>query len=443
MNKKTDLKFEKSKAFTKTIEAIVPGGAHTYSKGRDQFPENAPNGIVRGRGAIVWDADGNEFVDWSMGLTSVSLGHADPLVNGAVTDAIADGINFQRPSQIELKAAEMWTQLTGHEMVKFARHGSSATTAAVKLARAHTGRSIVAAPEEHGFFSFDDWFIGSTPCDRGIPDEIKRFTVKFHYNDLSSLDQLFQTHPDEIACIIMEPVKFDPPTEGFLEGVRGLCRKNGAVLIFDEMISGFKMGMPGAQNYFGVQPDLTTWGKGIGNGFSISAITGSAEIMRLGGLEPEGMRKLFLLSSTHGGETVGCAALIATAEQFMQNDIVGDNWRKGALLREALSRVIERHGLAQNMEIAGYPCLLTIDLKNNQGQSDASLMTLMMQEMISRGVLWQFIFAMTPSHGEVEQELTLSAFDGACAVIKEALSQGSVDALLVGPPIKPVFRSRA
>jgi glutamate-1-semialdehyde 2,1-aminomutase len=434
------LRFEKSKAFGAALERLVPGGAHTYSRGRDQFPIDSPNGIVRGAGARVWDADGNRLVDWSMGLTSVSLGHAWPSVNAAVVEAIANGVNFQRPAELELRAAEAMVGLTGDDMVKFARHGSSVTTAAVKLARAFTGRAIVAVPAEHPFFSFDDWFIGTTPCDFGIPDALKKYTTTFSYGRIESLHALFKSHPDDIACVMMEPVKFDPPPEGYLQAVREMCTRYGAVLVLDEMISGLKLGMPGAQARFGVRADIATWGKGISNGFAMAALTGRGDIMRLGGLEPEGARKLFLLSSTHGGECVGFAALLATLREFRQNDLIAANVRHGVALRARLQATIAKHGLDGQVRLAGYPELMLLETDGPAGGNDAAFRTLFLQEMIARGVLFQGLFVLTPSHGPEEFDDTVVAFDGACAVYREALAAGRVDGYLTGPAIKAVFR---
>lgn len=434
------LTFDKSAAFTRDIEAIVPGGAHTYSRGRDQFPENAPSGITRGEGAYVWDADGNCLVDWSMGLTSVSLGHAFPPVVEAVCEAARNGVNFQRPSQIEYEAARTWLDICGDDMVKFARHGSAVTTAAVKLARAYTGRTIVAAPKEHPFFSFDDWFIGSTPCDFGVPESIRALTRRFIYGDMESLHDLFRETDDNIACVIMEPVKFEPPPEGYLSEVHDLCRREGALLILDEMITGLKMGFPGAQADFGVRADITTWGKGIANGFAMAALTGRGDVMRLGGLEPEGARKLFLLSSTHGGESVGFAALNATARYFRDNDVIAENWQKGEALQTAIRDIITRAGLDDYLSVQGYPPMFVLSVLGVDGQPDLAYTTLLRQEMINRGNLFQNLFVMTPSHGEREFGIVLDALSESCAVFRTAIDRGSVEGFLDGPPVKPVFR---
>lgn len=434
------LTFPKSREFTARIEKKIPGGAHTYSKGRDQFPEQSPSGIVKGAGARLWDIDGNCLIDWAMGLTSVSLGHGHPEVTEAVCTAIRDGVNFQRPALLELEAAEAFLDMVGDDMLKFARHGSCVTTAAVKLARGYTRRRKVAVAKEHPFFSFDDWFIGSTAADYGIPEEFKQFTCQFSYNDIDSLVRVFDENPDDIACVILEPVKFEAPRDDFLQKVRDLCTRRGAVLVLDEMITGLKFPLPGACSYYGVRADITTWGKGIGNGFPIAAMTGKADIMQLGGLEPEGARKLFLLSTTHGGELSGIAAMKKTVEIFRRGGIVEENWRKGQDLRERLDAVTRNHGLEGQLRISGYPGLMLLENFDAQGKPDLALRTLFMQEMIAYGVLFQGLFVLTPSHGEAELAETVVAWEHACAAYRRAIDQGSTEGLLVGPVIKPVFR---
>lgn len=435
--------FSKSRGFSLRIHELIPGGAHTYSKGDDQFPANAPAAITHGKGARVWDLDDNEFVDCSMGLTSVCIGHGYEPVVEAVCKAAAQGTNFQRPATIELEAAERFLDtVKSGEMVKFAKNGSTVTTAAVKLSRAYTGRNRVALCREHNFFSYDDWFIVSTPCDRGIPEQTRSLTVGFSYNDLASVEGLFAEPDHDIACLIMEPIKFDPPKNGFLQKVGELCRKHGVVFIIDEMISGFKWGLQGAQQVYGIKPDLSTWGKGIANGFSACALTGRKEIMYLGGIRNIGDNKLFLISTTHGAETTGLAAMIATIEAFQTHAMIESNWARGEALHSALNEVIARHGLQAVLEVKGDPCLLALVCCNAGGKPDDEFRTLMMQEMITRGVLFQGLLYPTWSHQKAELEWITAAFDESCAVYRQAIEQGSVSGLLIGAPAKPVFRKK-
>lgn len=435
--------FTKSREFSREIHDLIPGGAHTYSKGDDQFPFNAPGAITHGKGAYVWDVDGNEFIDCSMGLTSVCIGHGYEPVAQAVADAAFQGTNFQRPAFIELEAAKLFLEtVQSGDMVKFAKNGSTVTTAAVKLARAFTGRNRVAICKEHNFFSFDDWFIITTPCNRGIPEKTREMTAFFSYNNFDSVEELLSDNDHDIACLILEPVKFDPPENDFLHKVAELCKERGVLLILDEMISGFKWSLQGAHNYFGVKPDMSTWGKGIANGFSACALTGRAEIMELGGILNEGEDKLFLISTTHGAETTGLAAMIATIKSFIDFSMIESNWQRGAELKSRLEQVILKHELQSALKWVGYPCLLALVCRDAEGNVDDSFRTLMMQEMIARGVLFQGLFYTTWSHQQAELNQFVMAFDESCAVYKHAIRQGNTNQLLIGRAAKAVFRKK-
>ena len=431
----------RSRRFAERIHEVIPGGAHTYSKGDDQFPQNAPCAIIRGDGARVWDPDGRDFIDCSMGLTSVSIGHGYGPVADAVCAAARSGTNFQRPAYIELEAAERFLETVqpGH-MIKFAKNGSTVTTAAVKLARAFTGRNRVAVCRDHNFFSYDDWFIVTTPCDRGIPDDMRSLSTAFAYNDIGSVEALFADPDHDIACLIMEPAKFDPPQDDFLQKVRDVCRRHNVVFILDEMITGFKWHRKGAQAFFDVSSDLTTWGKGMANGFSCCALTGRPDIMEIGGIRRTGHTKLFLISTTHGAETTGLAAMIATLDALDAHAMIESNWQRGTYLSDALNQVIIRHGLQPALQIKGYPCLLSVVCRSPSGVLDDAYRTLLMQEMIERGVLFQGLFYTTWSHQHQELESQIRAFDGACGVYAKALHDGSCAQWLRGAPAKPVFR---
>lgn len=435
--------YTKSKKFSEMVHHLIPGGAHTYSKGDDQFPINAPAAIVNGKGARLWDLDGNEFIDCSMGLTSVCIGHGYEPVAQAVCNAAFNGTNFQRPAAIELEAANLFLDtVQSGDMVKFAKNGSTVTTAAVKLARAYTGRNRVAIAREHNFFSYDDWFITTTPCDRGIPDQIRSLTTSFSYNDYESVEILLAKNDHDIACLIMEPVKFDPPNKDFLSRVAALCKERGVLLILDEMISGFKWSLQGAHNYFGVKPDLATWGKGIANGFSACALTGRADIMELGGIRRSGDEKLFLISTTHGAETTGLAAMLSTIKAFKQHNMIESNWERGNALKQRLESIVLKHNLQNSLQWLGYPCLFVLICKNSEGIVDDRFRTLMMQEMISCGVLFQGMIYTTWSHQKFELDQIAFAFDQSCTVYKKAIDTGSTDGLLIGRPAKPVFRKK-
>jgi glutamate-1-semialdehyde 2,1-aminomutase len=432
-----------NKFFSDHIHDLIPGGCHTYSKGDDQFPFNAPSAISHGKGAYVWDLEGNPYIDCSMGLTSVCIGHGFEPVAQAVSDAAFQGTNFQRPAVIELEAAQTFLDtVCSGEMVKFAKNGSAVTTAAIKLARAYTGRNRVAFAREHPFFSYDDWFIATTPCDRGIPAHVREMSAAFSYNDFGSVEALLGARNHDIACLIMEPVKFDPPRENFLHKVAAICREKGVVFILDEMISGVKWGMKGAQHYFGVEPDLATWGKGIANGFSACALTGRANIMELGGIRRENEDKLFLISTTHGAETTGLAAMIATIHAFKQHNMIESNWARGKALKLRLEQIVRKHGLEDALQLMGYPCLFILTCRNAEGSLDDAYRTLMMQEMIARGVLFQGLFYTTWSHQQREIDALAKSFDESCGIYRKAIEAGTTDGYLNGRAAKAVFRKK-
>jgi glutamate-1-semialdehyde aminotransferase len=432
--------FSKSDLYRARIHDLIPGGAHTYSKGDDQFPSRAPAAILRGKGAYVWDLDENKYLDCSMGLTSVSLGHGYEPVIDAVRQELSNGVNFQRPSHLEMRMAEEFLALVpGHDMIKFAKNGSTATSAAVKLARAYTGRKLVAFPSDHPFYSYDDWFIGKTPCDRGVPEEFSNLSVNFLSTDLNTLRALFERYPGQIACVITEPVKsnFDPSV--YLKEVSDLCKRNGALFISDEMITGFKVDFPGAISKYKVVPDIATWGKAIANGFSFCALTGKKEIMELGGIRRKGEEKVFLISSTHGGETTALAAGIATIKEFREKNVISHNHGIGDYFSESADRLIQKKNLGSFVQLtrsSWYPMFGFLD--SNKAVS-SGLRTLALQEMIKRGVLFQGIFIPCFSHTREDVDFFMEALNETFDVYSKALESG-YQAFLVGEPAKPVFR---
>lgn len=341
----------------------IPGGAHTYSRGYDQYPSNAPEILKRGNGAYVYDANENEFLDYGMALRAVNIGYADERVNNASIKQIQYGNNLTRPSLIELEAAETFIDLIDSvDMVKFTKNGSTATSAAVKLSRAYTGRDLIARCLENPFFSYDDWFIGSTVVKRGIPENIQRDTLTFSYNDIDSLERLFNANKDKIACVILEPASTEHPRNNFLQQVREMCDKFGAVLIFDEMITGFRWNLKGAQHYYGVKPDLCTFGKAMANGFSVAAVAGKREIMQLGSIEFEGTERVFLLSTTHGAEMSSLGAFVETMKILKSQDIVGHMWEFGKKIMDMLNALSKDFGLEKNFIVSGVECLSLIHI---------------------------------------------------------------------------------
>ena len=432
------VEFARSRELQIRGHELIPGGCHTYAKGDDQFPLMSPGFIARGEGCHVWDVDGNEYIEYGMGCRAVTLGHGFPAVVEAVKAELPHGTNFSRPAKIEVECAEALLGLIdGADMVKFSKDGSSATTAAVKLARAHTGRDLVALCADHPFFAVHDWFIGTTSFDGGIPQAIKDLTRTFRYNDLGSVRTLFEQHPGEIACLIMEPAKYEDPQDGFLHGVQELCRQNSALFILDEMITGFRWHLGGAQAEYGIVPDLSTFGKALANGFSVSALVGKREFMELGGIE-HNKERVFLLSTTHGAETHSLAAAIATMQVYRENNVVERLHQQGERLKRGADEVIARHGMSDFVRVIGRPCSLVYATRDKAGQPSQEFRTLFMQEMIRRGVLGPS-FVISYSHSDADIDHTIAAIDGALGVYARALEEG-VGRYLIGPPTKGVYR---
>ena len=436
--------FSKSRALQPKAHRLIPGGSHTYAKGDDQYPERAPGFIVRGKGCHVWDLDGNEYIEYGMGLRAVTLGHAfDPVVEAAYAQ-MQLGTNFSRPAKIEVDLAEVMLEiLDGADMVKFAKNGSDVTTAAVKLARAYTGRDFVAVCGDHPFFSVDDWFIGTTEVNAGIPEAISRLTLKFAYNDLGSLRQLFDQYPNQIACVVLEPESFVPPAPNYLSQLKQLCEERGAVLMFDETITGFRWHLAGAGHSWrgedrdGVVPHLSTFGKAMGNGFAIAALAGKREIMRLGGLDHDQPR-VFLLSTTHGAETHALAASLETIRIYRERQVVEFLWKQGERLRTLLNRSIAENHLEGFFELAGRPCNLIFVTHDQDQRRSQPFRALFMQELIRRGVIGPS-FVVSFSHSDADIDRTAEAVHGALQVYRKALDEG-IEKYLEGRPVMPVYR---
>ena len=418
---------------------LIPGGCHTYAKGDDQYPVLAPEFIVRGSGCRVWAADGRQYIEYGMGNRAVALGHAYPAVVEAVQRELLRGSNFTRPSPTEVACAETFLDLIdGAEMVKFCSDGSDATSGAIRLARAYTGRDLIACCADHPFFSTDDWFIGTTPMNAGVPEAVRQLTLTFPYNDIAGVEALFDQYPARIAALILEPARTDDPPTGYLQALQRLCHANGALLILDEMITGFRWHNGGAQKVYGIRPDLATFGKALANGFSVSALAGRREFMRLGGLEHHDRPRVFLLSTTHGAETHALAAAIATMQVYRREDVIGHLYRQGARLRQEAEEAIRRHDLTEFVKILGRPCCLSYATLGPDGRTSQAFRTLFLQETIRRGVLMPSL-VVSYSHSDSDIDLTVAAIDGALEVYRRALDEG-VERHLVGRPSQTVYR---
>ncbi|MBU6533605.1 glutamate-1-semialdehyde 2,1-aminomutase [Streptomyces sp. NPDC057245] len=437
-----DFALPRSRAANERLHALVPGGAHTYAKGDDQYPEDLAPVISRGRGAHVWDVDGNRYVEYGSGLRSVSLGHAHPRVVEAVRRELDRGSNFVRPSVVELEAAERFlATVPTAEMVKFAKNGSDATTAAVRLARAATGRPRVAVCADHPFFSVDDWFIGTTPMSAGVPAATTELTLSFPYGDLAATEKLLARYEDGIACLVLEPAAHSEPPPGYLEGLRELADRHGCVLVFDEMITGFRWSEAGAQGLYGVVPDLSTFGKALGNGFAVSALAGRRALMERGGLRHSGDR-VFLLSTTHGAETHALAAAMAVQSVYVEEGVTARLHSLGERLAAGVGRAAADAGVGDHVVVRGRASNLVFATLDENGQPSQEYRTLFLRRLLAGGVLAPS-FVVSSALDDADIEHTVEVVAEACAVYRKALEAGDPTPWLAGRPVKPVFRRRA
>lgn len=433
-------RFERSRDHTEALKRVVPGGAHTYAKGDDQYPEGMAPIIRRGEGCRVWDVDGNEYVEFGSGLRSTTLGHGHPAVVEAVRRNVADGVNFVRPNHLELEAATALVDLVpSAAMVKFGLSGSDTNTAALKLARAHTGRSMVATCRQQPFFSTDDWFMARTPMAAGIRAEDRSDIVEFDFNDLTSVAQLFETHPDRIAAVFLEAEGLEPPRPGFFDGLRALCDRYGALLVLDEIITGFRWHERGAQHVYGIRPDLSTFGKAMANGLPLSALTGSEEIMRLGGFV-EDRDRVFLLSQTGAAQPWALAALLAVIDVYQTDGIADRLHRIGADLRRRVDAVVAEAGMSDHFRVRGRDCNLIFATLDAEGRPSQALRTLTLQTFLEHGVLAPS-FVVSAAHDDAALDQTAEAVRALMPRYRRALEDG-VETVLEGRPVRPAIRAR-
>jgi len=427
---------------------LIPAVTQTLAKGPGQYVRGvAPKYLRSGRGARVVDVDGNEYLDFSMGVGPLSLGYADPVVDAAIVAQLRDGITFSLMHPLEVEVAEQIQGLVpGAERVRFGKNGCDVTTAAVRLARAFTGRSKVLCCGYHGWH---DWSIAVTDRNRGIPAEVGDLSHTFAYNDLASVEAGLD---DDTACVILEPVTFEAPRPWFLADLKRLCEANGTLLVFDEMWTGFRLALGGAQERFGVTADLACFSKAIANGMPLSALTGRADVMSL--LE----RDVFFFS-TFGGEALSLAAAAATLRELRRRDVPAHLDELGAGLRDGLNALCERLGMGY-VRCSGYGCrtlvsfappsparavattvITTPALRAAPGGADPLVMkSFVQQELIRHGILWSGFHNLSAAHTADDVAYLLGAYAEVLPRLHAALGAGTLGEALRGQPVEPVFR---
>lgn len=424
--------------YGKKAHELIPAGAHTYSRTDEVFPENAPRVFDHTKGVYAWDVDGNKFLDFGMACRSVTVGYDFDRISEAAIKMIHNGNTASKASKVEVDAAQTMVDLIPWvDMVKFAKNGSTVTSAATKLARAYTGRKYIVRCKEHSFFSYDDWFIGNTVVNAGIPEEIQKLTLQFNYNDIDSVKRVFEAYKGEVACLIMEPVEFEEPKNNFLQEVGKLCKEYGVVYILDEMISGFRWDLQGACKYYGVEPDLVTYGKGMANGFSVTALGGKREIMELGGLIP-GKERVFLISTTHGAEMSGLGAFIETVKVYKELNVTDHIWAMGKKLCSGLTDIAKDLNIEGYFKLQGAVCSPNMVFCDKEGNPSLEYKTVFVQEMLRQNILLSGV-SLAYQHTDNEIDMTLEAAKNAMKVYSDALN-GNVKDFIIGNAIKPVFR---
>jgi glutamate-1-semialdehyde 2,1-aminomutase len=425
--------YKKSEQYLARAEQTIPLGSQTFSKSRTQFPFGvSPYYVTHASGSRIWDVDGNEYIDFINSLASVTLGYQDPDVTAGVREQLDSGVIFSLPHTIEAEVAELLCDIVPcAEMVRFGKNGSDATAGAIRLARAFTGRERVAVCGYHGW---QDWYIGSTARHRGVPAAVRELTHPFTFNDLGSLRTVLESHPAQFAAVILEPMNVADPAPGFLEGVKTLAAEHGSVLVFDETITGFRYANGGAQELFGVTPDLATFGKGLANGYPVSAIAGRRDIMKL-------MEEIFF-SFTFGGEALSLAAARATLRKLRTHDVVTVMRSRGERLVAGVRERIERHGVASFVAISGHPTWSFLGLKDTAGATQWQTKTLLMQELFSRGFLTFGTHNISYAHSVEDIDALLAAYDEVLPLLRAGAMEGRVGELLRCAPLEPLFKVR-
>lgn len=426
-------RYKNSEALLERALRTIPLGSQTFSKSKTQYPFGvSPYFITRARGSRVWDADGNEYIDFINSLAAITLGYADPDVDAAVRAQLEAGVIFSLPHPIEMQVAEKIVAMVPcAEMVRFGKNGSDATAGAIRLARAYTGRDRVAVCGYHGW---QDWYIGSTARNRGVPRAVRELTHIFPYNDLPALDTLLKTRAGEFAAVILEPMNAVRPAPGYLEELKELTHRHGALLVFDETITGFRYAKGGAQEFFGVTPDLATFGKGLANGYPLSAVAGRAELMCL-------MEDIFF-SFTFGGETLSLAASLAALTKLETAPVIETFWNQGGKIMNGLAGLIDKHGLAGVCAVSGNAPWTFFVISDAPPYTSWQLKTLYLQEMFARGILTLGSHNMSYAHSDADVEQLLDAYDEVLALLKEVIGHRSLARHLKCQPLEPLFKVR-
>jgi len=424
-------KFTKSNKLFKEVSKVIPLASQTFSKSYLQFIKGqAPLFVTHAKGVKIWDVDGNEYIDFINGLLPVILGYQYKAVDEAIKKQLKKGIIFSLSSPLEYELAELLIKhIPCAEMVRFGKNGSDVTTGAIRLARAITGQEHVAVCGYHGWH---DWYVGSTARNLGVPKSTQKLTHKFIYNNIESLEKVLRKH--KIAAVIMEPMNYIEPENNFLQKVKALTHKYGALLIFDEIITGFRFDLGGAQKLFGVTPDLATFGKSMANGMPISALVGKKKYMKK-------VDDIFY-SFTMGGEALSLVAAIATINELEKKKVIPYIWKLGKYLQDSTNKLLEENNLDSIIKVQGKPCWQVFIIKSHKKYTGMEIKSYIQQEVLQAGFLWFGQHNMNYGHKRKDCDLLLKSYKKIFTDLKKLLASKKLKENLKGEPITNIFKVR-
>ena len=424
------MQFNRSDELLQRELKVSPLAAQTYSKSYRYFSRGiAPSYMDHGEGCYIYDVDGNKFIDYMCALGPITVGYNDPSVNEAVINQVKKFSSGSLQSELEVELAEKLCEIIPcAEMVRFVKNGGDATTAAIRLARAYNGRDTVLMSGYHGMH---DWSIGTSENHKGVPEAVRKLTISFNYNDITDLEQKLQEN--EAAAVILEPIQSDGPLEGYLDKVKELTHKYGAILIFDEVVSGFRYALGGASELYGVVPDLAAFGKGMANGYAISAVAGKRELL-------EQIEDGVFISTTFGGDAVPMAAALATIKILEQPGFYDEISRIGGIQRNGIVELIKKHKLDDVLSVTGMPQHCGVAFDGHGSLNYLDIQSVYSQVMIQSGIIVFAIYNLNGSHTEREAEKYLEATDEALNLIRKAVDSDSIEGILCGGKVNPVFK---
>ena len=416
--------FERSNIFKDNARKIIPHQTGTFSRAASSYVEGIfPSYVKSGKGSHFIDVDGNEYLDYLMALGPITLGYSYPRVNEAIIQQVHEGFLFSLPHKIEFELSEILSTIIPYaEMVKFEKTGSNAVTAAVRAARAFTKKNVIAYCGTGGVWH--DWQAAMVSRDGGVPKFNEDLIKIFDYNDSEGLEQIFEDNPNKIAAIVLEPTQFEEPNDNFLQKVRKIADDNDSLLILDEIVTGFRFDLAGAQKYFGIKGDLVCFGKGMANGLPLSAITGPSEFMKT-------FDDLWV-SSTNNSEALSMAGTKAVISEMKEKNTIQHCWKMGKTLFDGWNKIAEQNNI--NAKMTGYPIRMDLKCIDNDNNESLPMKSFISQEMVKQNIFMSILGASYICYSHSEQDIanTLHSFENVCNVINNKIKNNDYEKYLDG-----------